>query len=825
MIPLPRQRTRGRATRRAPWRLLPALLLAWVSLPAAEFQPIKNVVPYAAPPLPLSDVRLTGGPLKNAQDLDAKYLLVLEPDRMLAGYRLRAGLEPRAKGYGGWDSVNGKQLTGHIAGHYVSAVSLMYAATGDPRFKERADYLVKELKEVQDKRGNGYLGAITDQQGADGAAIFERVAKGDIRSGGFDLNGMWSPWYTLHKTFAGLRDAYRFTGNRTALELEINYAKWAEGILGRMSDAQVQRMLNTEFGGMNEVFADLYADTGDPRWLALSYRFEHRAFTEPLKRHQDDLAGKHGNTQVPKMIGSLARFAYTGDPGDGYAASFFWDEVVQHHSYATGGHGKDEYFGEPDKLSDRVDGRTAETCNVYNMLKMTRQMFALRPDAHYADFHERALFNHILASQDPQDGWACYMVPVGRGVQHEYERDMLDGGFTCCTGSSMESHALHGFGLYYGSGDNLWVNLYAPSTADWKEAGVRLSMETEFPEGDTATLRLTVARPKEITIALRRPYWADTDFSVKVNGEPVDPELLSAPASGGGGRRGGFGSAPKASWFVQLKRTWKTGDTIAATLPKTLRLEPLPDNPRRVAILWGPLVLAGDLGPEEGRRRGGDHGEVPVFVGAERPVTDWLKPQPDKPGCFRTQGVGKDREVDFVPFYRLHRRTYAIYWDLFTPQEWDQRAAELAAERERQRKLEAATVGFAQPGEMQAERDANMQGEDTEPLRLQGRAGRRGAKWFSFDLPVDPAHPMALVVTYNHDEWQERKFDILVDGVRVGEQTIERRGPMRFFDVEYAVPADVLKGNQKVTVKFHAGSGSEIGTVFGIRMIRADAER
>jgi hypothetical protein len=274
-----------------------------------------------------------------------------------------------------------------------------------------------------------------------------------------------------------------------------------------------------------------------------------------------------------------------------------------------------------------------------------------------------------------------------------------------------------------------------------------------------------------------------------------------------------------------LKRTWKTGDTITATLPKTLRVEPLPDNPQRVAILWGPLVLAGDLGPEESRPRGRDPGVVPVFVGAERPVTDWLKPVSDKPGNFRTEGVGKDREVDFVPFYRLHRHTYAVYWDLFTPLEWDQRAAELVAQRERQRKLEAATVGRAQPGEMQAERDANMQGEDTEPIRLQGRAGRHSAKWFSFDLPVDPAHTMALVVTYNNDEWQERKFDILVDGVRVGEQTIERRGPMRFFDVEYPVPADMLRDKKKVTVKFQAASGSEIGTVFGIRMIRADAER
>ena len=793
------------------------LLVAFGSGGSASAAPITNVIPTAARPLPLSAVRLTGGPLKNAQDLDAKYLLALEPDRMLAGYRLRAGLAPKAKGYGGWDSVEGKQLTGHIGGHYLSAVSLMYAATGDPRFKERADYMVKELKEVQDKHGDGYLGAL-----ANGKERFAEVAQGNIRSGGFDLNGLWSPWYVLHKTYAGLRDAYRFTGNRTALELEIKYAAWAEGILSKLDDAQVQRMLNTEFGGMNEVFADLYADTGDKRWLDLSYRFEHRSFTEPLKRHQDNLAGKHGNTQVPKMLGSLSRFAYTGDPGDGFAAGYFWDRVVDHHSYATGGHGKDEYFGEPDKLSDRVDGRTAETCNVYNMLKMARSLFALRPDAHYADFHERALFNHILASQDPQDGWACYMVPVGRGVQHEYERNMLDGGFTCCTGSSMESHALHGDGIYYESGDKLWVSVYAPSTADWSAAGVKLVMETDFPEGESATLKLTLAAQKEFTLALRRPFWVATNFSVSINGEPVAPELLAAPRTEAPGRRGSAGATPKNSSFVELKRTWKTGDQVTVILPKTLRLEPLPDNPRRVAILWGPLVLAGDLGPEEGRR-GSQTDAVPVFVSAERPVADWLKPVADKPGCFRTDGVGRERDVDFVPFYRLHRRTYAVYWDLFTPAEWEQHSAQLAVEREKQRQLEAATVGYAQPGEMQAERDANMQGEDTEPVRIQSRPGRRGTKWFSFDLPVDPTKPMTLVVTYNHDEWQERTFEILVDGTRVGEQTIERRGPMKFFDVEYPVPAELVKGKQKVTVKFQATKGNEIGAVFGMRMIRAGA--
>jgi len=639
-----------------------------------------------ARPLDISHVRLLAGPLKQAQDLDAQYLLKLEPDRMMAGYRLRAGLEPKAEGYGGWDSVQGKQLTGHIAGHYLSAVSLMYAATGDPRFKERADYLVKEMKEVQDERANGYLGALTDNQGTDGETLFQQVAQGNIRSGGFDLNGMWSPWYTLHKTYAGLRDACRYTGNKTALDVEIKFAAWAEGILAKLTDAQVQRMLNTEFGGMNEIFADLYADTGDKRWLDLSYKFEHRSFIDPLQRHQDNLEGKHGNTQVPKLIGSADRFAYAGEAGDIMAASFFWDRVVQHHSFATGGHGKDEYFGKADTLTDRVDGRTAETCNVYNMLKLTRRLFTLRPDAHYADFHERALFNHILASIDPNDGRTCYMVPVGRGVQHEYQ-DMFRS-FTCCVGSGMESHALHGDGIYYESGDKLWVNLYAPSTADWTAAGIRLAMDTDFPEGEAAKLTLTLESPKEFTLALRRPWWTGEGFAVKVNGEPVAQDSMrDTPPVGDPGRerdnrRRVEQSLPPTSFYVELKRTWESGDIVELTLPKTLRLEPLPDNPRRVAILWGPLVLAGDLGPEIQRRGRGGRAEqptVPVFVAAERPVTEWLKPVSGKSGQFRTDGVGRESDVDFTPFYRLHRRTYGAYWDLLTPAEWEKRAAEITA--------------------------------------------------------------------------------------------------------------------------------------------------
>jgi len=456
------------------------IVVLLLSAKGAIAKPIEPVIRDEARPLPLTAVRLTDGPLKHAQELDAEYLLKLEPDRMLFHLRKRAGLEPKAKqGYGGWDG-DGRQLTGHICGHYLSAVSLMHAATGDSRFKERADYIVAELKEVQDKQGDGYIGGLmgnsrpgptggsrTNAGLVDGKVLFQQLAEGTIASGGFDLNGMWSPWYVQHKLYAGLRDAYRFTGNRSALDVEVKFAAWAESILSKLSDAQIQRMLATEFGAMNEMMIDLYADTGDKRWLKAADYFEHRSIIEPLARHEDILSGKHGNTQVPKLLGSLERYIYTGESRDGFAASFMWDRVVNHHTFATGGHGRNEYFGQPDKFSDMIDGRTAETCNVYNMLKMTRKLFALWPDAHYADFQERALFNHILGSMDPTNGSTCYMVCVGQSPRQREYADMFQS-FTCCVGSGMESHALHGDGIYYESGDKLWVNLYAPSTADWQ---------------------------------------------------------------------------------------------------------------------------------------------------------------------------------------------------------------------------------------------------------------------------------------------------------------------------------------------------------------------
>jgi DUF1680 family protein len=503
---------------------------------------------------------------------------------------------------------------------------------------------------------------------------------------------------------------------------------------------------------------DLYKDTGDKRWLALSRKFEHELVTDGLKRGQDILPGKHGNTQIPKLLGSMERYAATGDADDLSAATFFWERVVHHHSYATGGHGKDEYFGEPDKHHHRIDGRTAESCNVYNMLKLTRRLFAYKPSAGFAEFQERALFNHVLGSIDPHDGATCYMVPVGRGVEREYA-DMGES-FTCCVGSGMENHALHGDGIYHESGGKLWVNLYAPSTAAWKSGGVRLEVVTDFPMGESAVIRLKLDGPKDFSLMLRKPSWTGTGFAVKING-------AAAEGKAEGESRGGF---------MEFKRTWRDGDTVEVALPKSLRLEPLPDSPNRVAVLWGPLVLVGKLGGDAQGSHGKNPGAVPVFVAAGRPVDEWLKPVAGQPGTFRTVGVGRDRYVEMVPFHQLHRQRYAVYWDRFTPDGWIEKSAEIARERERQDQLDAATVAFVQPGEIQPERDFHQQGEATAPDRVMGRACRRGSKWFSFDLPVDASQPMALVVTYNRDEWRGRTFDIRIDGVTLAAQVVEARG-------------------------------------------------
>jgi hypothetical protein len=596
---------------------------------------------------------------------------------------------------------------------------------------------------------------------------------------------------------------------------------------------------------MNEVLADLYADTGDKRWLDLSLKFEHRAFTDALKRHQDNLNGKHGNCQIPKLIGSAARFGYVGDPQDLIAASFFWDRVVQHHSYATGGHGLEEYFGAPDQLSHRVDGRVAETCNVYNMLKLTRRLFSYRPDAFYADFHERALFNHILASCDPNEYATSYMVPVGRGVTQEYQN--MQQSFTCCVGSGMESHALHGDGLYYESDDTVWVNLFAPSTAQLAIAGgAGIKMESDFPDGDRATLTFTsVKAPKAFTLAIRRPGWAGDGFAIKVDGQPVAeiPTIASMRVGGAGGRNVAGEPPVPPSTYVSLKRAWAAGSTIEITLPKTLRLEATPDDPRVAAIMLGPIVLAGDWGAQRsGRGRGAGAAGAPApppvapvatLVAAGRPIDEWVKPDAARAANFKTIAIGrvpsdpdKTWEVALAPFYRTQRRTYSVYFDVVTPAEFTTRANAIAAESARLKKLEAATVAYIQPGDAAREAQFNYQSDlaNRQVTRAGGRTSRGGPGWFSYDLAVEPA-PMALVVTYQHLQeppTPPAEFQILVDNAPLA--TFEMNAAADgYYDAQYAMPAALVQGKAKVTVKFQATGTSRITPIFGVRVIRADA--
>jgi len=757
---------------------------------------VKPAVPLAAQPFPLRDVKLLDGPLRHAQSLDAAYLLTLEPDRLLARFREFAGLKPKAKHYGGWEA---ESLSGHTLGHYLSACSLMFEATGDARFRQRVEYIVGELDACQRAHGDGYLAGFPD-----GRKAFAEVAAGEIRAKSFNLNGVWSPFYTLHKLFAGLGDAHRLCGSRGALEIQIRLAGWVERTLAKFSDAQMQDVLQCEFGGMNESLADLYADTGDRRWLALSHRFDHRAVYDPLLRGEDCLCGLHANTQVPKFAGLARRYELAGGLSDRRLAEFFWDRVVRFHSYVTGGNSESEYFGPPGKLHARLSTRTTETCNTYNMLKLTRQLWMLEPRAALADYYERGLWNHILASQNPRDGMVTYFVPLRGGFFKEYTTPQET--FTCCLGTGMENHAKYGDSIYFHVGDVLWVNQFIASELTWRQWGVTLRQETQFPKEDTIALSVKCAQSVEFALRLRHPAWAAGKLEVSLNGRPHAAE-----------------SQPGGYW--ELRRMWRDGDRLQVRFPMPLRLEAMPDNPRRVAVFHGPVLLAGDLGPiDDPAAR--DAGFVPVMVPGDRNLGQWIEPAAGDNRAFRTKDAGRPRDVTLVPFYRLHQRRYAVYWDLCTQAEWQARQTAARDEARRQRKLDAATIDHVRIGDAESERAHNLRGEAMESEDYNGRAYRlsRG-KWFSYELSVPPEGLAALVCTYWGGERPgSRFFDIAVDGQPLAKVELADDRPEQFFDAVYILPAELTRGKQKVTVTFTAQGDKWAGGVFDLRIVRPQPE-
>ncbi len=594
----------------------------------------------AAESFDLREVRLLESPFRQAMELNGRYLLSLEPDRFLCYFRANAGLEPKAPAYGGWEAPNSG--AGRCLGHYLSALALQFRSTGDARFKERVDYIVAELARCQQPDG-----LLTAQAGVKEAFVELAKGKGDA------LRKCRVPWYIQHKMFAGLRDAYLLTGNEQAETVLLRLADWAVEVTRALDERQFQIMLEQEQGGMREVLADVYVMTGNKKYLDLANRFSHRKIMAPLEAGRDELAGLHANTQIPKLTGAARIYELTGDTKERDAAVFFWDCVVRHHTYAIGGDSDDEHFGPPDQLAHHLTAVTCETCNTYNMLKLTRHLFSWKPEVAYADYYERALYNQILASQEAGTGMFTYYVSLKPGHFRTYSTPTNS--FWCCVGTGMENHAQYGNSIYFHGGDNLFVNLFIPSELTWEAKHVVVRQETRYPESDRATFTVVCQEPVSFAFNFRYPGWARPGMEITVNGKIV-------------------ATSAKPGTFVAVREQWHHGDKIEVRIPMSLREEALPDDPNKIAIFYGPLLLGGELGTEglpasleardQGQFRKIPDPAVPSLAIGQKPVELWLKPVAGQSLTFRTVGVGRPNDVTLVPFYREYDERYTVYWDV-----------------------------------------------------------------------------------------------------------------------------------------------------------------
>jgi DUF1680 family protein len=751
---------------------------------------VQPQVPVQAYAFDLAQVKLLDSPFKVAEQADTKYLLKIEPDRLLADFREHSGLKAKGVRYGGWESTG---LAGHTLGHYLSACALAYASTGNAEFKQRVDYMVAQLAECQQARKTGYVGAIPKED-----QLWAVVASGNSRSHGFDLNGAWSPWYTVHKIMAGLLDAYLYCGNKTALGVNQGLADWTGNTIKGLDDAKMQDMLVCEYGGMAETLANTYALSGDKKYLALSYRFYDKRILDPLAARTDILPGKHSNTQIPKAIASARRYELTGDPKDAAIAQFFWQTVTDNHSYATGGNSNYEYLGEPRKLNDKLSENTTETCNTYNMLKLTQHLFAQHPSAKLMDYYEKGLYNHILASQNHETGMTTYFVPLRMGGRKTYS-DEFDT-FTCCVGSGMENHVKYAENIYFqGQDGSLYVNLFIPSELSWQAKGVTLRQESQLPASDQVTFTVTAAKPRAFKLRLRQPRWTKNP-QVRVNGQAV-------------------AATPDAEGYLVLDRKWKNQDRVELTLPADFYTEALPDNPDRRALFYGPTLLAGVLGNTEPEPVTG----VPVLVTATNDPNRWVKAVDAKQLRFETAGLGTPHDVPLRPFNQTGNEYYTVYWDVFTPEKWVTQQRVYEAARQKQQALEAQTVDVLRVGEMQPERDHSFTvSEKAETGEEHGRKWRtvNEGGTMAFTLKVAPAKANTLLLTYWGMDNRGRVFDVLVDGEKIATEDLNKYKESRFYDISYPIPPALTKGKQQVKVTFQARPNNSAGPVYGVRNVQ-----
>lgn len=753
-------------------------------------------LPARAKPFPLSAVRLRPSDYARAVEVNRAYLLRLSADRLLHNFHQFAGLQPKAKVYGGWESDT---IAGHTLGHYLSALALTHAQTGCTDCATRAAYIVDELARCQAANGDGYVAAFTrkrkDGTVVDGKEIFPEIMRGDIRSAGFDLNGCWVPLYNWHKLYTGLFDVIDHIGpSEKAMAIATGLGGYIDRVFAALDDDQVQTVLACEHGGLNESFAELHARTGDARWLALAERIYHRKVLDPLTQKRDELANIHANTQVPKLIGLARLYEITGKPAQATAARFFWEQVTRHHSYVIGGNADREYFGPPDTIAEHITEQTCEHCNTYNMLKLTRHLYGWQPDGALFDYYERAHLNHVMAQQEPVNGGFTYMTPLMTGAKREYsERDGEE--FWCCVGTGMESHAKHGESIFWTGDDALIVNLYIPADATWKERDATLSIDGDWSFAGEATLTFAkLGKAGSFPVALRVPGWAK-GHEVFVNGKSVEPA-----------RTGGY---------AIVTRRWKAGDRVTLRVPMELRIEATPGDAKTIAVVRGPMVLAADLGRADGTWDRPD----PAMVGAD-PLAGFVAVAPAE-AQYETRGLIRPGDLNFVPFYRQYDRRSAVYFKRFTDAEWVVEEAAFLKEQARQKDIAARSVDVMHLGEMQPERDHKLASEISYPLVYRGRNGRdaRTGGFFEFDIAVKPG-PLILQATYWGDE-RKRSFDILVDNQRIATQELDRSRPGSFYDVDYAVPEALTKGKKTVRVRFQPHDKNTAGPVFGVRMYTA----
>lgn len=760
---------------------------------------------------PLQDVKLLESPFLQAQQTDLHYIMAMEPDRLIAPFLREAGLTPKAPSYTNWENTG---LDGHIGGHYISALSMMYAATGDTAIYNRLNYMLAELHRAQQAVGTGFIG------GTPGSLqLWKEIKAGNIRAGGFDLNGKWVPLYNIHKTYAGLRDAYLYAGSDLARQMLVALTDWMIDITAGLTDRQMQDMLRSEHGGLNETFADVAEITGDKKYLELARRFSHKVILDPLVKDEDRLTGMHANTQIPKVIGYKRIADLAQDDKDwnhasewDHAARFFWNTVVNHRSVCIGGNSVREHFHPADNFTSMLnDVQGPETCNTYNMLRLTKMLYQTSPDIRFADYYERALYNHILASQQPEKGGFVYFTPMRPGHYRVYSQPETS--MWCCVGSGLENHTKYGEFIYAHAKDTLYVNLFIPSRLTWQEKKVTLVQETRFPDEEQIRFRVEKSKKKAFSLKLRYPSWAK-GASISVNGKVQ--ETNAQPGE-----------------YLTIHRKWKAGDEITLNMPMQVALEQIPDRENFYAFMYGPIVLASPTGTENmdglyaDDSRGGHiaHGkqismqEIPMLIGSAASLPQSLRRINDDLVAFTyTGGVypAQKEALKLIPFFRLHDSRYAVYFHQVTEAEVESIRKEVALSERKAMELANQTVDLIFPGEQQPESDHGILYEQAETGINKDRHFRRAKGWFSYNLKVKEEAARLMITVRKEDH---NKVAILLNNEKLTvSPTISKPDKEGFITICYSLPQKLSAGSYPI--RFSPDGTEWTPAIYEVRLLK-----